>query len=140
MNNELRDSCLEVLGIPEFFKSQAIAHKPFSSKIISRCLVVETTKQQSFCQAGSERDLLLKMLATIGIKNNDIAFLRTMVDEFDENILRYQAEIVLITSDDLMLAAENYFLIKHPSEILQNSSLKRPTWEVLKKILKYIKT
>ena len=69
MTPELRNDYLEALDIPEFLynKNDSIPR----TKISVQCLLVETSPERSFCEPGDTKNLLAKMLASIGVSLNN---------------------------------------------------------------------
>ncbi len=152
-NEDLRARYLAALGLPDFLHHQKITapqiqpkveqtveqkvkSKPQSQiepQISTQCLLIETCKTQSFCQASATRDLLLKMLAAINLSSAECAFCCIEPADFSATLKRYNAKTVLIMSADLP-ASKAYFYTHHPSKILANSALKREAWEVLKQL------
>jgi len=65
MTSELRNNYLEALDIPEFLynKNDSIPR----TKISVQCLLVETSTEGSFCESGDTKNLLVKMLSSIGL-------------------------------------------------------------------------
>jgi len=134
MREALRSRYLEALGVPEFLYAEEKSEDIDAQKITTLCLVIETQNSRSFCQAGKYQDFLLKMLAAIGLQQQDVNFISINADDLSRTLGQYNAKTVLLMSKDLKSSSEQHFIAHHPSKILVNEQLKRETWEVLKKI------
>ena len=132
MNRELRNEYLEALDIPEFLynKNESIPR----AKIGVQCLLVETSPERSFCEPGDTKNLLAKMLSSIGLSLNNTTSISIQSGELVENIKGYPARVVLVMGDSINSNSDNLFFIHHPRDILENPALKREVWEVLKKV------
>jgi len=134
MTLELRNDYLEALDIPEFLynKNDSIPR----TKISVQCLLVETSSEKSFCEPGDSKNLLAKMLSSIGLSLNNTTSISIQSGDLEESIKTYPARIVLVMGESINLKSDNLFSTHHPRDILQNPALKREVWEVLKKVKK----
>ena len=134
MNQELRNDYLEALDIPEFLynKNDSIPR----TKISVQCLQVETSPESSFCEPGDTKNLLAKMLASIGVSLNNTTSISIQSDDIEEGIKTNPAKIVLVMGELINSKSDNLFSTHHPRDILRNPALKREVWEVLKKVKK----
>ena len=129
---ELRNDYLEALDIPEFLynKNDSIPR----TEIIVQCLLVETSPEKSFCEPGDTKNLLAKMLSSIGLSLNNTTSISIQSRELEKNIKAYPARVVLVMGESINSKSDNLFSTHHPRDILENPSLKREVWEVLKKV------
>ena len=134
MTPELRNEYLEALDIPEFLynKNDAIPR----TEIIVQCLLIETSPEKSFCEPGDTKNLLAKMLASIGVSLNNTTSISIQSDDIEEGIKTNPASIVLVMGESINSKSDNLFSTHHPRDILENPALKREVWEVLKKVKK----
>ena len=134
MTPELRNDYLEALDIPEFLynKKDSIP----MAKISVQCLLVETSPEESFCEPGDTKNLLAKMLASIGVSLNNTTSISIQSDDIEEGIKTNPARIVLVMGELINSKSDNLFSTHHPRDILRNPALKREVWEVLKKVKK----
>lgn len=134
MTPELRNKYLEALGLPEFLfnKNDSIPR----IKISVECLLVETSPEKSFCEPGDSKNLLAKMLTSIGLSLNNTASISIQSGDLEENIKSHQAKVVLVMGESINSKSDNLFYTHHPRDILKNPALKREVWEVLKKVKK----
>ena len=134
MNLELRNNYLEALDIPEFLynKNDSIPR----TKISVQCLLVETSSERSFCEPGDTKNLLAKMLSSIGLSLNNTTSISIQSGDLEENIKSHSARGVLVMGESINSMSDNLFSTHHPREILKNAALKREAWEVLKKVKK----
>jgi len=134
MTPELRNDYLEALDIPEFLynKNDSIPN----AEIIVQCLLVETSPDKSFCEPGDTKNLLAKMLASIGVSLNNTTSISIQSDDIEEGIKTNPARIVLVMGESINSKSDNLFSTHHPRDILRNPALKREVWEVLKKVKK----
>ena len=134
MTPELRNDYLEALDIPEFLynKNDSIPR----TKISVQCLLVETSPERSFCEPGDTKNLLAKMLASIGVSLNNTTSISIQSDDLEEGIKTHPARIVLVMGESINSKSDNLFSTHHPRDILRNPALKREVWEVLKKVKK----
>ena len=134
MTPELRNDYLEALDIPEFLynKNDSIPR----TKISVQCLLVETSPERSFCEPGDTKNLLAKMLASIGLSLNNTTSISIQSDDIEEGIKTNPARIVLVMGESINSKSDNLFFTHHPRDILRNPALKREVWEVLKKVKK----
>jgi len=65
-----RNNYLEALGIPDFFYSQSDSEKKVIPEV--KCLIIETTSQDSFCEPGESQDLLIKILTSIDLTLSNV--------------------------------------------------------------------
>ena len=132
MTPELRNDYLEALDIPEFLynKNDSIPN----AEIIVQCLLVETSPDKSFCEPGDTKNLLAKMLSSIGLSLNNTTSISIQSDDIEEGIKTNPAKIVLVMGELINSKSDNLFSTHHPRDILENPSLKREVWEVLKKV------
>ena len=134
---QLRNQYLEALGIPDFLYSKIESKN--SSETLLKLLIVEVGSQDSFCSKGDSQNLLIKMLASIdlSIKSAQLASLKkNLIDEYIKN---NPSEAVMIMDLSYKSIKSDIFLMHHPRDILKNSSLKRESWEILKKVKKCLK-
>ena len=134
MNPELRNEYLEALDIPEFLynKNDSIPN----AEIIVQCLLVETSPDKSFCEPGDTKNLLAKMLSSIGLSLNNTTSISIQSSDLEENIKTHPARGVLVMGELINSKSDNLFSTHHPRDILRNPALKREVWEVLKKVKK----
>ena len=134
MTPELRNDYLEALDIPEFLynKNESIPR----AKIGVQCLLVETSPERSFCEPGESKNLLAKMLSSIGLSLNNTTSISIQSDDLEESIKSHSARVVLVMGELINSKPDNLFSTHHPRDILKNPDLKRDAWEVLKKVKK----
>ena len=134
MTPELRNDYLEALDIPEFLynKNDSIP----KIEIIVQCLLVETSPEKSFCEPGDTKNLLVKMLSSIGLSLNNTTSISIQSGDLEENIKAHPARVVLVMGESINSKSDNLFSTHHPRDILRNPALKREVWEVLKKVKK----
>ena len=134
MTPELRNDYLEALDIPEFLynKNDSIPR----TKTSVQCLLVETSPERSFCEPGDTKNLLAKMLASIGVSLHNTTSISIQSDDIEEGIKTNPARIVLVMGELINSKSDNLFSTHHPRDILRNPALKREVWEVLKKVKK----
>ena len=134
MNRELRNEYLEALDIPEFLynKNESIPR----AKIGVQCLLVETSPERSFCEPGDTKNLLAKMLSSIGLSLNNTTSISIQSGDLEESIKSHSARVVLVMGESINSKSDNLFSTHHPRDILKNPALKREAWEVLKKVKK----
>ena len=132
MTTQLRNDYLEALDIPEFLynKNDSILR----TEIIVQCLLVETSPEKSFCEPGDTKNLLVKMLSSIGLSLNNTTSISIQSGELEKNIKAYPAKVVLVMGNAINSNSDNLFFTRHPRDILKNPALKREVWEVLKKV------
>ena len=132
MTPELRNDYLEALDIPEFLynKNDSIPR----AEIIVQCLLVETNPEKSFCEPGDTKNLLVKMLSSIGLSLNNTTSISIQSEDLVDNIKAHPARVVLVMGDPINSKSNNLFFTHHPRDILKNPALKREAWEVLKKV------
>ena len=134
MTPELRNDYLEALDIPEFLynKNDSIPR----AEIIVQCLLVETSPEKSFCEPGDTKNLLVKMLSSIGLSLNNTTSISIQSGDLEESIKTHPARVVLVMGESINSKSDNLFSTYHPRDILKNPALKREAWEVLKKVKK----
>jgi len=134
MTSELRNEYLEALNIPEFLynKRDAIPR----TKASVQCLLVETSPEKSFCEPGDSKNLLEKMLSSIGLSLSNTTFISIQSGDLEESIKNHPAKVVLVMGESINYKLDNLFFTHHPRDILKNTALKREVWEVLKKVKK----
>jgi len=134
MTPELRNDYLEALDIPEFLynKNDSIPN----AEIIVQCLLVETSPDKSFCEPGDTKNLLAKMLSSIGLSLNNTTSISIQSVDLEEKIKTHPARVVLVMGELINSKSDNLFSTHHPRDILRNPALKREVWEVLKKVKK----
>jgi len=134
MTPELRNEYLEALDIPEFLynKNDSISR----TKISAQCLLIETSSETSFCEPGDSKNLLAKMLASIGVSLNNTTSISIQSGDLEESIKSHPAKVVLVMGESINSKSDNLFSTHHPRDILKNTALKREVWEVLKKVKK----
>ena len=134
MTPELRNDYLEALDIPEFLynKNDSIPRV----KISVQCLLVETSPEKSFCEPGDTKNLLAKMLSSIGLSLKNTTSISIKSSDLEKSIKSYPARVVLVMGESINSKSDNLFSTHHPRDILENPSLKREVWEVLKKVKK----
>jgi len=134
MTPELRNDYLEALNIPEFLynKNDAILR----TKISVQCLLVETSPEKSFCEPGDSKNLLVKMLSSIGLSLNNTTSISIQSGDLEDIIKNHPARTILVMGESISPNSDNLFSTHHPRDILKNPSLKRETWEVLKRVKK----
>ena len=134
---QLRNQYLEALGIPDFLYSKIESKN--SSEPLLKLLIVEVGAQDSFCSKGDSQNLLIKMLESIGfsIKNAQLVSLeKNLTDEYIKN---NPSEAVMIMGSSYESNKSALFLMHHPRDILKNPTLKRESWEILKKVKQCLK-
>ena len=134
---KLRNEYLEALGIPDFLYSKIESKN--SSEPSLKLLIVEVGAQDSFCSKGDSQNLLIKMLASIDLNINSAQLVSLKKNLIDEYIKNNPSEAVMIMGSSYESIKSDIFLMHHPRDILKNSSLKRESWEILKKVKKCLK-
>jgi len=134
MTPELRNDYLEALDIPEFLynKNDSIPR----TKISVQCLLVETSPEKSFCEPGDSKNLLVKMLSSIGLSLNNTTSISIQSSDLERSIKSHPARVILVMGESINSKSDNLFSTHHPRDILKNPVLKREVWEVLKKVKK----
>ena len=132
MTPELRNDYLEALGMPELFHTKNDSAPRTKTSV--QCLLVETSPEESFCEPGDSKDLLAKMLSSIGLLLNNTTSISIQSGDLEENIQAHPARVVLVMGESINSKSNNLFFIHHPRDILKNPALKREAWEVLKKV------
>ena len=134
---QLRNQYLEALGIPDFLYSKIESKN--SSEPLLKLLIVEVGSQDSFCSKGDSQNLLIKMLASIDLSIKSAQLVSLEKNLIDEYIKNNPSEAVMIMGSSYESIKSDIFLTHHPRDILKNSSLKRESWEILKKVKKCLK-
>jgi hypothetical protein len=134
---KLRNEYLEALGIPDFLYSKIESKN--SSEPLLKLLIVEVGAQDSFCSKGDSQNLLIKMLASIDLSIKSAQLVSLEKNLIDEYIKNNPSEAVMIMGSSYESIKSDIFLMHHPRDILKNSSLKRESWEILKKVKKCLK-
>ena len=134
---QLRNEYLEALGIPDFLYSKIESKN--SCEPLLKLLIVEVGSQDSFCSKGDSQNLLIKMLASIDLSIKSAQLVSLEKNLIDEYIKNNPSEAVMIMGSSYESIKSDIFLMHHPRDILKNSSLKRESWEILKKVKKCLK-
>ena len=137
MTPELRNDYLEALDIPEFFHIKNDSASRTKSRV--QCLLVETSPEESFCEPGDSKNLLAKMLSSIGLSLNNTTSISIQSGDLEESIKNHPASVVLVMGESLKYKSDNLFSTHHPRDILKNPALKREAWEVLKRVKKCLR-
>ncbi len=137
MTMQLRNQYLEALGIPDFLYSKIEPKKP--PEPLLKLLIVEVGAQDSFCSKGDSQNLLIKMLASIDLSIKSAQLVSLEKNLIDEYIKNNPSEAVMIMGSSYEPIKSDIFLMDHPRDILKNSSLKRESWEILKKVKQCLK-
>jgi len=134
MTPELRNEYLEALDIPEFLynKNDSIPR----IEISVQCLLVETSPEKSFCEPGDSKNLLAKMLSSIGLSLKNTTSISIQSSDLEKSIKNHPARVILVMGESINSKSDNLFSTHHPRDILKNPVLKREAWEVLKKVKK----
>ena len=132
-----RNDYLEALGIPDFLYSKVDSSSSISSPI--SIMVLELSSKDSFCEAGKTRDLLVKMLASIGLDLNSVHLASIEKSNLDSFIANNPAQVVLVMDSTFKSDKSSLFSTYHPSDVIKDSNLKRETWEILKKVKQCLK-
>ena len=127
-----RNNYLDALGIPDFFYSQSDSEKKVIPEV--KCLIIETTSQDSFCEPGESQDLLIKILTSIDLTLSNVCLMSIEKDNLDECIRANPSKAVLVMGSEVNSNLSFLFFTHHPRDILKNNKLKREVWEVLKKV------
>ena len=134
---QLRNKYLEALGIPDFLYSKIELKK--SSELPIKLLIVEVGSQDSFCLKGESQDLLMKMLKSIGLSIKSAQLVSLKKNLIDEYIKNNPSEVVMVMGSSYESNKSALFLMHHPRDILKNPTLKRESWEILKKVKQCLK-
>jgi len=134
MTPELRNEYLEALDIPEFLYNKNDSMPKVEISI--ECLLVETSSEKSFCEPGDTKNLLAKMLSSIGLSLKNTTSISIQSSDLEKSIKSYPARVVLVMGESINSKSDNLFSTHHPRDILKNPVLKREAWEVLKKVKK----
>ena len=132
-----RNDYLEALGIPDFFYSKVDSTSSISSPL--SIMVLELSSKDSFCEAGKTRDLLVKMLASIGLDLNSVHLASIEKSNLDSFIADNPAQVVLVMDSTFKSDKSSLFSTYHPRDVIKDSHLKRETWEILKKVKQCLK-
>ncbi len=139
MHESLRIKYLDALGIPKHLYSQKPTNKAIEEKVNTKCLVIESANKDSFCVQGESRDFLLKMLGAISLASSDIECISVDANTLEDSVSKYNTQSILIMSSDLKINTNNCFSTHHPSLIINDDTLKREAWEVLKNLKQCLK-
>jgi|TARA_B110000263_G_scaffold199761_1_gene178872 hypothetical protein len=134
---QLRNEYLEALGIPDFLYSKIESKN--SPEPLLKLLIIEVGDQDSFCLKGDSQNLLIKMLASIDLSIKSAQLVSLEKNLIDEHIKNNPSEAVLLMGSSYKSTKSDIFLIHHPRDILKDSSLKRESWEILKKVKQCLK-
>ena len=134
---KLRNEYLEALGIPDFLYSKIESKN--SSEPLLKLLIVEVGAQDSFCSKGDSQNLLIKMLASIDLSIKSAQLVSLEKNLIDEYIKNNPSEAVMIMGSSYESNKSALFLMHHPRDILKNPTLKRESWEILKKVKQCLK-
>lgn len=132
-----RNDYLEALGIPDFLYSKVDSTSSISSPL--GIIVLELSSKDSFCEAGKTRDLLVKMLASIGLDLNSVHQASIEKSNLDSFIADNPAQVVLVMDSTFKSDKSSLFSTYHPRDVIKDSHLKRETWEILKKVKQCLK-
>lgn len=132
-----RNDYLEALGIPDFLYSKVDLTSSISSPL--SIMVLELSSKESFCKAGNTRDLLVKMLASIGLDLNSVHLASIEKSNLDSFIADNPAQVVLVMDSTFKSDKSSLFSTYHPRDVIKDSHLKRETWEILKKVKQCLK-
>ena len=132
-----RNDYLEALGIPDFLYSKVDSTSSISSPL--SIMVVELSSKDSFCEAGKTRDLLVKMLVSIGLDLNSVHLASIEKSNLDSFIADNPAQVVLVMDSTFKSDKSSLFSTYHPRDVIKDSHLKRETWEILKKVKQCLK-
>ena len=132
-----RNDYLEALGIPDFLYSKVDSTSSISSPL--SIMVLELSSKDSFCEAGKTRDLLVKMLASIGLDLNSVHLASIEKSNLDSFITNNPAQVVLVMDSTFKSDKSSLFSTYHPRDVIKDSHLKRETWEILKKVKQCLK-
>ena len=132
-----RNDYLEALGIPDFLYSKVDSTSSISSPL--SIMVLELSSKDSFCKAGNTRDLLVKMLASIGLDLNSVHLASIEKSNLDSFIADNPAKVVLVMDSTFKSDKSSLFSTYHPRDVIKDSHLKRETWEILKKVKQCLK-
>ena len=132
-----RNDYLEALGIPDFLYSKVDSTSSISSPL--GIIVLELSSKDSFCEAGKTRDLLVKMLASIGLDLNSVHLASIEKSNLDSFIADNPAQVVLVMDSTFKSDKSSLFSTYHPRDVIKDSHLKRETWEILKKVKQCLK-
>ena len=132
-----RNDYLEALGIPDFLYSKVDSTSSISSPL--SIMVLELSSKDSFCEACNTRDLLVKMLASIGLDLNSVHLASIEKSNLDSFIVDNPAQVVLVMDSTFKSDKSSLFSTYHPRDVIKDSHLKRETWEILKKVKQCLK-
>ena len=132
-----RNDYLEALGIPDFLYSKVDSTSSISSPL--SIMVLELSSKDSFCEAGKTRDLLVKMLASIGLDLNSVHLASIEKSNLYSFIADNPAQVVLVMDSTFKSDKSSLFSTYHPRDVIKDSHLKRETWEILKKVKQCLK-
>ena len=132
-----RNDYLEALGIPDFLYFKVDSTSSISSPL--SIMVLELSSKDSFCEAGNTQDLLVKMLASIGLDLNSVHLASIEKSNLDSFIADNPAQVVLVMDSTFKSDKSSLFSTYHPRDVIKDSHLKRETWEILKKVKQCLK-
>ena len=132
-----RNDYLEALGIPDFLYSKVDLTSSISSPL--SIMVLELSSKDSFCETGNTRDLLVKMLASIGLDLSSVHLASIEKSNLDSFIAGNPAHVVLVMDSTFKSDKSSLFSTYHPRDVIKDSHLKRETWEILKKVKQCLK-
>ena len=132
-----RNDYLEALGIPDFLYSKVDSTSSITSPI--SIMVLELSSKDSFCEPGNTRDLLVKMLASIGLDLNSVHLASIEKSNLDSFIADNPAQVILVMDSTFKSDKSSLFSTYHPRDVIKDSYLKRETWEILKKVKQCLK-
>ena len=128
-----RERYLEALDIPAYLYESA-RPSTTSRRIKTRCLVLESREQDSFCQSGEVQSLLFKMLSAINLSADEVVLRNIQAAELNPVLREYEPTTVLLMDKELSSDIDRHFSTHHPSMVLADAKLKRDAWEVLKQL------
>ena len=123
-----RKDYLEALGIPDFLYSKVDSTSSISSPL--SIMVLELSSKDSFCKAGDTRDLLVRMLASIGLDLNSVHLASIEKSNLESFIADNPSQVVLVMDSTFKSDKSSLFSTYHPREVIKDSHLKRETWEI----------
>ena len=132
-----RNDYLAALGIPGFLYSKVDSTSSISSPL--SIMVLELSSKDSFCEAGNTQDLLVKMLASIGLDLNSVHLASIEKSNLYSFIADNPAQAVLVMDSTFKSDKPSLFSTYHPRDVIKDSHLKRETWEILKKLKQCLK-
>ncbi len=141
MQEKLRCQYLETLGFSEYLyniekpKANVLTDKQANKDYL--CIIVEKVGQHnSFINNKLSKDLLIKMLNSINLDTSKVKYLQLNNNDLTK-LKNYNSKAILFMGDFNVSGTSN-FSTYHPSDLIENSKLKRHAWEVLKKLKSYL--